>query len=330
MNRNIKKEIQEAFNRVFESKWYILGEEVKKFEKNFASYCGAKHCIGVANGLEALVLILKAYGIEQDDEVIIPANTFIATVLAVSHLNAKPIFIEPDLYTYNIDVNKIEEKITDKTKAIIVVHLYGQPVNMEPIIEIAKKYKLKVIEDSAQAHGATYKNIKTGNLGDAAGFSFYPGKNLGAYGDGGCITTNDDDLAEKIRALRNYGSHIKYHNIYKGYNSRLDEIQAAFLNVKLKYLDEWNNYRKYIANMYLKGIKNCNIILPNVSEDCEHVWHLFVIRTKERNKLKQYLNENGIETLIHYPIPVHLQDAYKDLGLKKVIYLYLKSFPMKY
>lgn len=197
MNRNIKKEIQEAFNRVFESKWYILGEEVKKFEKNFASYCGAKHCIGVANGLEALVLILKAYGIEQDDEVIIPANTFIATVLAVSHLNAKPIFIEPDLYTYNIDVNKIEEKITDKTKAIIVVHLYGQPVNMEPIIEIAKKYKLKVIEDSAQAHGATYKNIKTGNLGDAAGFSFYPGKNLGAYGDGGCITTNDDDLAEK-------------------------------------------------------------------------------------------------------------------------------------
>lgn len=317
MNQDVKKEVQEAFKRVFDSKWYILGKEVEKFEVNFAEYCGVKHCIGVGNGLEALVLILKGYGIGEGDEVIVPSNTYIATALAVSYVGAKPIFVEPDLDTYNINPYKIEEKISDKTKAIIAVHLYGQPADMEPITNIAKKYGLKVIEDSAQAHGARYKSIMTGNLGDAAGFSFYPGKNLGAYGDGGCITTNDDELARKIRALRNYGSHKKYHNLYKGHNSRLDEMQAAFLDIKLRYLDEWNKDRNRIAKIYLENIKNLKIVLPKVQNNCEHVWHLFVIRTKNRDELQTYLKEKGIETLIHYPIPMHLQPAYEDLGFSK-------------
>ena len=317
MNNDVREEIYKSFERVFESKWYILGQEVEAFEKEFANYCGVKHCIGVANGLEALFLILVAYGIKEGDEVIVPSNTYIATALAVSYAGARPVFVEPKIETYNIDPDLIEEKITARTRAIIPVHLYGQPADMDPIIELAKKYNLKIIEDSAQAHGALYKNQKTGNLGDAAGFSFYPGKNLGAYGDGGCVTTNDDELAFKVKTLRNYGSQKKYHNIFKGYNSRLDELQAAFLRVKLKYLDKWNAERKKIASYYLENIRNPKIILPRVIEDVEHVWHLFVVRTENRDKFQQYLSEHGIETLIHYPIPMHLQPAYKDLNLAK-------------
>lgn len=317
MNNDVREEIYKSFERVFESKWYILGQEVEAFEKEFANYCGVKHCIGVANGLEALFLILVAYGIKEGDEVIVPSNTYIATALAVSYAGARPVFVEPKIETYNIDPDLIEEKITARTRAIIPVHLYGQPADMDPIIELAKKYNLKIIEDSAQAHGALYKNQKTGNLGDAAGFSFYPGKNLGAYGDGGCVTTNDDELAFKVKTLRNYGSQKKYHNIFKGYNSRLDELQAAFLRVKLKYLDKWNAERKKIASYYLENIRNPKIILPRVIEDVEHVWHLFVVRTENRDNFQQYLSEHGIETLIHYPIPMHLQPAYKDLNLAK-------------
>ncbi len=317
MNNDVREEIYKSFERVFESKWYILGQEVEAFEKEFANYCGVKHCIGVANGLEALFLILVAYGIKEGDEVIVPSNTYIATALAVSYAGARPVFVEPKIETYNIDPDLIEEKITARTRAIIPVHLYGQPADMDPIIELAKRYNLKIIEDSAQAHGALYKNQKTGNLGDAAGFSFYPGKNLGAYGDGGCVTTNDDELAFKVKTLRNYGSQKKYHNIFKGYNSRLDELQAAFLRVKLKYLDKWNAERKKIASYYLENIRNPKIILPRVIEDVEHVWHLFVVRTENRDNFQQYLSEHGIETLIHYPIPMHLQPAYKDLNLAK-------------
>ena len=314
INSRYEKEINEACRRVLASGWYILGNEVDAFEKEFAYYCGVKHCIGVGNGLDALHLILLGYGIGEDDEVIVPSNTYIATWLAVSYAGATPIPVEPDIRSYNIDPSKIEEKITSKTKAIIPVHLYGQSADMDKINYIAKKYNLKVIEDSAQAHGALYKRKKTGSLGDASGFSFYPTKNLGASGDGGAVTTNDSDLAQKIRILRNYGSEKKYYNEVKGYNSRLDELQAAILRVKLRYLDKDNKKRQEVAKFYLQNISKKDITLPYVPDYAEPVWHLFVICYQYRDKLRKYLTDNEIQTLIHYPVPPHKQKAYKKFN----------------
>jgi len=310
--QQLQFELDDAYQRVMESGWYILGEEVEQFEQKFAKYCGAKYCVGVGNGLEALHLTLKAYGIGSGDEVIVPANTYIATWLAVSYTGATPVPVEPDIQTYNIDPNHIEEAITKKTRAILPVHLYGQPADMGPILKIAAEYSLKVIEDSAQAHGASYYGKKTGNLGDAAGFSFYPGKNLGAYGDAGAVVTNNDGLADKVRTLRNYGSREKYFNEIKGYNSRLDPLQAAFLNVKLPYLDSWNKKRTEQAKLYRRLLTECiDISLPHVQDGFTPVWHQFVIRHPKRNQLKNFLEVQGIETLIHYPIPPHLSEAYK-------------------
>ena len=316
MHLELRDQLDSAYNRVMNSNYFIQGTECDTFEKKFAEYCGAKYCIGVGNGLDALTLILRAMNIGEGDEVIVPSNTYIATALAVSNVGASPIFVEPEIESYNIDVNKIEEKVTVKTKAIIAVHLQGRPVDMNAVSEIANKYNLKVIEDAAQAHGARYKGKKVGSIGDAAGFSFYPGKNLGALGDGGCVTTNNKELAEKIRALGNYGSDYKYHHIYKGVNSRLDELQAAFLSVKLKNLDKWNLERRKIAGRYLNEIRNPQIILPLCSDnDYEHVYHVFVIRSKKRDELEKYLNQNGVGTVKHYPIPMHMQGAYADLNI---------------
>ncbi len=312
MHDKIKKEILKSIEKVYDSNWYILGEEVEKFEEEFAKYCSTKYCIGVGNGLDALHLILRGYNIGKGDEVIIPANTYIATALAVSYAGATPILVEVNEKTYNIDYSLIEKAITNKTKAIIVVHLYGQPCDMDNINKIAKKYNLKVIEDNAQAQGALYKGKKTGSLSDAAGISFYPGKNLGALGDAGCITTNDKILADKVRSLRNYGSSKKYYNDYKGFNSRLDEIQAGILRVKLKYLDEWNQERKDIAKIYMENIDS-EIILPYVLEDTSPVWHQFVIRSQKRDELQEYLKQNGIDTMIHYPVPIFKQKAYSEM-----------------
>lgn len=316
LNAQYRAELIEACTKVIDSGWYIQGNECQEFEKEFAEYCGIKYAIGVANGLDALILILRAYkelGIMNDgDEVIVPSNTYIASILAISQNNLVPVLVEPRLDTYLIDPSKIEEKITSKTKAILPVHLYGQTCEMDAINEIAKKYNLKVIEDSAQSHGAYFQDKRSGNLGDASGFSFYPGKNLGALGDGGAVTTNDEELANAIKALGNYGSHKKYENLYKGVNSRLDEMQAALLRVKLRYLDNEVEKRRNIANYYLQNIKNENIILPTVREQDNHVWHLFVIRTSKRDELQKYLLDNGIQTLIHYPIPPHKQNAYKE------------------
>lgn len=317
INLAYRQEIEERILQTFRSGWYLLGNEVKIFETNLAQYIGAKHAIGVANGLDALRLILRGYielGIMQKgDEIIVPANTYIASILAISDNGLIPVLAEPDLDTYNIDIHKIEDKITDKTKGIMIVHLYGQVVFSDALKSLAQKYNLKIIEDNAQAIGAEWNGIKTGNLGDAAGFSFYPGKNLGALGDAGAVTTHDAELANVIRALANYGSHKKYVNIYQGLNSRLDEIQAAVLNVKLQYIDKENQRRKEIAEQYVKNIKNDAVTLPNLPQNKkEHVWHLFVIRTENRDKLQQYLTENGVQTLIHYPIPPHKQEAYKD------------------
>jgi dTDP-4-amino-4,6-dideoxygalactose transaminase len=314
INLRHKEEILQRLDRFLHSGWYILGKEVEEFERKFQEYCGTEYCVGVANALDALTLILRAYGIKEGDEVIVPSNTYIATILAISANRATPVLVEPNISTYNIDPAKIEEKITKRTKAIMVVHLYGQSCNMSPVIEIAKRYNLKVIEDCAQAHGAMYKKKRVGSLGDAGAFSFYPGKNLGALGDGGAVTTNDKSLYEKIKALRNYGSHKKYENIYKGVNSRLDELHAAVLSAKLKYLDEDNQKRREIADYYLKNIKNEKIILPIVEsgDPLSHVWHLFVIRTQDRDSLQKYLFEKGIQTLIHYPIPPHKQEAYRE------------------
>lgn len=312
INEQYRPEINEAIRRVLDSGWYLLGKENDAFCQNFAKFCGTKHCIGVANGLDALTLIIKAYGFGKGDEIIVPANTYIASILAISANGAIPVLVEPDINTYNIDPDKIEEKITKNTKAILAVHLYGQTAEMDKINELAKKYNLRVIEDSAQAHGAFYNSVRTGNLGDASGFSFYPGKNLGCLGDGGAITTNDDELAEKIEALRNYGSHIKYQNLYKGVNSRLDEIQAAILDIKLKYLDQDNGRRREISKIYRENIKNKAIILPQVKKEENHVWHIFAIRTKNKDNLQKYLQDNDIQTLIHYPIPPHRQQAYKE------------------
>ena len=316
INERYRTEIDSKIKQVLDSGWYLLGKEDENFEKHFAEYTGAKHCIGCANGLDALRLIINGYGFKEGDEIIVPANTYIASILAISQNGCTPVLVEPDIKTYNINPELIEEKITENTKAIMVVHLYGQAVQTDKILNIAKKYNLKVIEDSAQAHGAEinvngeYK--KTGNLGDASGFSFYPGKNLGCLGDGGCITTNDDELAQKIRALRNYGSEKKYHNLYKGFNSRLDEIQAGILDVKLKYLDEDNNKRREVSKFYRENIKNEKIILPETVDEKNHVWHIFGIRTENRKELQEYLTKNDIQTLIHYPIPPHKQDAYRE------------------
>ena len=312
MQSEIKEEVYSVFERIYNRKWYIDGIEKKAFEKEFASFCNTGFCIGVGNGLEALRLILQGMNIGEGDEVIVPATTFIATALAVSYVGAKPVLVEVNINTYTINTRLIEEKITDRTKAIIAVHLYGQSCDMNAIQLIANKYQLKVIEDAAQAHGALYKGRKVGSLGDAAAFSFYPGKNLGALGDAGAVTTNNEELAEKIRILSNYGSDYKYHHIYKGTNSRLDELQAAFLRIKLKHLDAWNKDRKRIAKEYLQNIHNSEIILPSVAEYAEHVWHIFAIRTKSRKLLEKYLEENGIGTTVHYPIPIHLQKAYAD------------------
>lgn len=316
LNAQYRSELIEACTKVIDSGWYVQGNGCNEFEKEFAEYCGTKYAIGVANGLDALILILRAYkelGIMKDgDEVIVPSNTYIASILAISQNNLVPVLVEPDINTYLINPDKIEEKITSKTKAILPVHLYGQTCEMDKINEIAKKNNLKVIEDSAQSHGAYFKDKRSGNLGDASGFSFYPGKNLGALGDGGAVTTNDEELANTIKALANYGSHKKYENLYKGINSRLDEMQASILRVKLRYLDIESTKRREIANYYLENIKNENIILPILRAEDNHVWHLFVIRTNKRDELQKYLAENGIQTLIHYPIPPHKQNAYKE------------------
>lgn len=318
INAQYESELKEAAARVIDSGWYILGEEVKKFEQAFAEYCGVKHCIGVSNGLDALKLIFKAYRYGPGDEIIVPSNTYIASILAISEVGATPILVEPDIHTYNISPIEIEKSITENTRAILVVHLYGKSAEMNAIQKIADRYQLKVIEDAAQAQGAIYKGKRTGNLGDAAGFSFYPGKNLGALGDAGAITTNDSDLAKKIFALRNYGSHKKYINQYKGYNNRLDEMQAAFLHVKLKYLDQENEVRRQIAEEYITSIDNPLIILPSpTSLSLENVWHVFVVRTLNRDWLQSYLLLQGIQTVIHYPSPPHLQEAYKEMNNKK-------------
>ncbi|WP_096026954.1 DegT/DnrJ/EryC1/StrS family aminotransferase [Campylobacter lanienae] len=314
INARYKDEIKARIDGVLDSGWYLLGEQNKQFESNFATYCGAKYCVGCANGLDALRLIIKAYGFGKGDEIIAPANTYIASILAITDNGCSPVLVEPDLDTYNINPDLIEAKITDKTKAILVVHLYGQAVKMDKIWTLAQKYNLKIIEDSAQAHGAYYNDKRVGSLGDASGFSFYPGKNLGALGDGGAVTTNDEELAQKIRALANYGSHKKYENIYQGLNSRLDEIQAAVLDVKLKYLDSDNAKRKEIAQYYLQNIKNTLISLPQTYSENSHVWHVFVVRVKDRVRLQSYLNDNGIQTIIHYPIPPHKQECYKELN----------------
>ena len=336
-HKELRFELRQAFERVLNSGWYILGSEVNQFEQEFAEYCEAKYCVGVGNGLDAIHLILKAYSIGEGDEVIVPSNTFIATWLAVSYSGAKPVPVEPDERTYNIDPMRIEAAITSRTKAIIAVHLYGQPADMDAINSIAKKHNLKVIEDAAQAHGATYKGRRVGALGDAAAFSFYPGKNLGAIGDGGAITTNDSAVVEKLCSLRNYGSHIKYHHEIKGFNSRLDELQAAFLRVKLKRLDEWNAQRKAAALEYLRTLPTSKyeLIMPFVPEWADPVWHLFVVRTLQRNQVPFRLDGAGVASLIHYPIPPHLQDAYADLGytigafpLAEIIHNEVLSLPM--
>lgn len=310
----LKEELDAAYHRVMESGWYILGEEVEAFEQEFADFVGARHCVGVGNGLEALHLILRAYGIGPGDEVIVPANTYIATWLAVTYAGATPVPVEPVERTYNLDPALIEAAITPRTRAIIAVHLYGQTADMDPINEIARRHGLKVIEDAAQAHGARYKGRRAGSLGDAAGWSFYPGKNLGAFGDAGAVTTDDDDLARRVRSLRNYGSQVKYYNEFKGFNSRLDPLQAAFLRVKLPHLDAWNQRRAVIAARYLEAFANLPLILPYVPPWAEPVWHLFVVRHPERDRLQRYLAKQGIGTLIHYPVPPHLQNAYADMG----------------
>lgn len=307
----LQQELDQAYKKVMASGWFIMGEELKKFEREFAAYCGAEHCIGVGNGLEALHLILLALGVGEGDEVIVPANTYIASWLAVTYTGATPVPVEPDVYTFNLDSTLIEEAVTDKTKAIMAVHLYGQPADMDSIRAVAKKHQLKVIEDAAQAHGARYKDKRVGSLGDAAGFSFYPGKNLGAYGDGGAVVTNNRALAEKVFSLRNYGSSAKYRNDDIGFNSRLDEMQAAFLRVKLEKLDLWNERRRQVAALYHDQLA-CfrEIVLPSVPQWAECVWHQYVLRHPERDRLQQQLADAGISTMVHYPIPPHKQKAY--------------------
>ncbi len=316
--RELKDELDSAYHRVMESGWFIMGEEVEAFEQEFAAYCGVKHCIGVGNGLEALHMILRVYGIGNGDEVIVPANTFIATWLAVSYAGAVPVPVEPDPRTYNLDPSRVEAAITSKTKAILPVDLYGQPADLDPIMQIAGNYGLKVIEDAAQAQGASYKERKSGSLAQMAGFSFYPGKNLGALGDAGAIVTNDDSLADRVREIHNYGSKVKYYHDVKGFNSRLDEMQAAFLRTKLTHLDEWNKRRQKIASYYLEHLTGLpDLILPFAPSWVTPIWHIFAVQTSHRDELQQYLKAKGVGTLIHYPVPPHLAKAYSELNLPK-------------
>lgn len=314
--QEIKQEIDSAVIKSLESGWYILGSEVEAFESEFAIYCEAANCVSVANGLDALHLALRALGVGPGDEVIVPSNTYIATWLAVSQCGATPVPAEPNEATFNIDPTLIEAAITSRTKVILPVHLYGHPADLDPISAIAKKYGLKVLEDAAQAHGATYKGKKIGAHGDAVAWSFYPGKNLGAMGDGGAVTCNNPEVADRIRVLRNYGSRVKYVNEVEGYNSRLDPVQAAILRVKLRHLDNWNSRRKAVASHYQQNLQNPAIGLPEVQPYADPAWHLFVVRTKNRQGVQQYLQEQGVNTLIHYPIPPHLQQAYSKLDYK--------------
>lgn len=320
LNTRHRTELAEAVTGVIDSGWYILGECVEKFEKEFSEYCGVEHTIGTGNGLDALTLILRAYkelGIMQErDEILVPANTYIATILAITANRLVPILVEPDTQTYNIDPELLESHITPKTKAILTVHLYGQIGYSEKMQEVARAHDLKIIEDAAQSQGASYRGKKAGNLGDATGFSFYPSKNLGALGDAGAVTTNDIKLAEVVRALGNYGSHKKYYNLYKGVNSRLDEMQAAMLSVKLKYLDADNNARRAMAMRYRKEIKNPELILPKMQDEESHVWHVFAVRTKKRELFQKHLLDNDIESLIHYPVPPHKQVAYAEWNMQ--------------
>lgn len=311
----LQTEVDRAYHRVVESGWYILGEEVEAFESEFAAFCGTDHCIGVGNGLDALILILRGYGVGPGDEVIVPANTYIASWLAISYVGATPIPVEPDPQTWNIDPDRVAGAITPRTRALMAVHLYGQPAQMDVLCSLGREHGLKVIEDAAQAHGARFGGVRTGGLGDAAGFSFYPGKNLGALGDGGAIVTNDGELADRVRVMRNYGSRKKYYNEVKGFNSRLDSLQAAFLRVKLPVLESWNSRRVEIAGQYLAGLTGVpGLALPKIAPKAQPVWHLFVIRHDRRNMLQDYLAERGVATLIHYPVPPHLSGAYSERG----------------
>jgi dTDP-4-amino-4,6-dideoxygalactose transaminase len=312
LHQPIREQLDEAYKRVMDSGWFIMGPELAAFESEFAAYSNVKHCIGVGNGLDALHLLLRAYGIGPGDEVIVPSNTFIATWLAVSQCGATPVAVEPDANTHNINPALIAAAITSKTKAIMPVHLYGQPADMDPINQLAAEHGLVVIEDAAQAQGALYKGRRVGSLGHAAGTSFYPGKNLGALGDGGAVLTNDDAIADQVRRLRNYGSSIKYQHDLAGYNTRLDELQAAFLREKLKVLDAWNTKRKTIAKTYTELLSSADSITPLVPEYAEPVWHLYVIRSQQRDKLKAYLEQHGVSTVIHYPIPPHRQACYPE------------------
>lgn len=317
MEQELEQDLRESFERVFKASWYIDGKEDAHFENSFATFCGTKYCVGVGNGLDSLILSLKALNIGNGDEVIVPSNTYIATALAVTYVGATPVFVEPDIRTFNIDPNKIEAALTSNTKAIMPVHLYGLPCDMDPIMKIAKKHNLYIVEDCAQAHGAVYKGNMIGTFGEVSGFSFYPGKNLGALGDAGAVVTNSKEIADKVRALGNYGSDYKYHHIYKGNNSRLDEMQAAFLAAKLPHLKKMNEERRRIADLYLEGITNKYVILPYVPENVIPVWHIFGIRCERRNELEKYLIDNGIGTNKHYPIPIHLQECYSNLGYKQ-------------
>ena len=311
-----KAEFEEKALNVLRSGWYVLGNEVNLFEAEFANYVGSKHCVGLASGLDALWIAFRVLGIGTGDEVIVQANTYIASVMGITINGATPIFVEPDEY-YNIDASKIEEIITDKTKAILVVHLYGQASNMKPIMELAKKYKLRVVEDCAQSHGAKFNDKTTGTFGDVGCFSFYPSKNLGAFGDAGAIVTDDPQIAEDVRIFRNYGSEKRYYNRVVGTNSRLDEIQAGLLRVRLSHIRELENEKRQICTRYLNEINNSDIILPKTRDGATHIWHQFVIRTARRNELIKYLEDKGIGTIIHYPIPPHLSEAYSYLGYKK-------------
>lgn len=333
INNRFRSEMEDRFKTILDKGWYLQGSENQIFSENFANYTGTKYCVGVANGLDALTLLIRACGFGPGDEIIVPSNTYIATILAISNNGCTPVLVEPDINTYNIDVNRIEEKITSKTKAIMVVHLYGYAVQMDKVSQLAKRYGLKVFEDCAQAHGAYYGDRRVGSLSDGAAFSFYPGKNLGCLGDGGAVTTNDEELYQKVKAIANYGSHVKYQNLYKGVNSRLDEMQAAVVDVKLKHLDADNQRRRDISKYYRDNIKNPNLILPSVYAEESHVWHIFAVRCENRDRLQQYLADKGVQTLIHYPIPPHKQQAYKEWNndsypISEEIHRTILSLPM--
>ena len=317
MHEQIRSEMHQAFSDVYDSYWYVMGEKLQTFEASYAKYNQTKYCVGVSNGLDALILALQALNIGKGDEVIVPSNTYIASVIAITTVGATPVFVEPRIDTYNINPELIEQKITKRTKAIMPVHLYGQACEMDYIMKLAEAYDLYVVEDNAQAHGSSYNGKLTGSFGHANGVSFYPGKNLGALGDAGAVTTNKEEIAEKIKALRNYGSLKKYHNDYVGLNRRLDELQAALLSVKLQYLNDWTQERKEIAETYNQSLVGSNLILPKLASNADHVYHLYVVRTSKREELQEHLNNKGVGTLIHYPIPPHLQKAYKYLGYKK-------------